>query len=111
REAFDARAAELLGLFDDLDAVLGADPNFLLGTWLERAKAKGHDETAKRRIERNARNLITLWSGKSDELDDYASRSWAGLVGGHYKARWQRYIGDLRGGCSGSGVPAYSGTG
>ncbi len=111
REAFEARAGELLGLFDDLDAVLGADPNFLLGTWLERAKAKGHDETAKRRIERNARNLITLWSGKSDELDDYASRSWAGLVGGHYKARWQRYIGDLRGGWSGSGVPAYSGTG
>lgn len=107
--AFDLQSTELLRLFDELDSVLGADPNFLLGVWLERAKAKGHDAASKARIERNARNLITLWSGKNDELDDYASRSWSGLVGVHYKSRWARYIADLRAGWGGSGTPAYSG--
>lgn len=109
RVEFDRRAEELLSLFDDLDAVLAADPNFLLGTWLERAKAKGGDAASSARIERNARNLITLWSGRNDELDDYASRSWAGLVGGHYKARWSRFVADLRGGWEGTGTPGYSG--
>lgn len=109
RTEFDLKSAELLRLFDELDSVLGADSNFLLGTWLERAKAKGHDAASKASIERNARNLITLWSGKSDELDDYSSRSWAGLVGFHYKARWSRFIDDLKGGWNGNGPPSYTG--
>ncbi|MCB1132489.1 MAG: alpha-N-acetylglucosaminidase C-terminal domain-containing protein, partial [Verrucomicrobiae bacterium] len=106
---FDERSAELLTLFDELDAVLGSAPNFLLGTWLEAAKAKGDTPAAKARIERNARDLVTLWDGKQDELDDYGSRSWAGLVGSHYKTRWTRYIADLRGAWSSAGTPAYSG--
>lgn len=108
--AFDLQATELLRLFDDLDGVLATNPSFLLGTWLEGAKAKGHDAASKARIERNARNLITLWSGKTDDLDDYSSRSWAGLVGTHYKSRWSRYIDDLRAGWSGTGIPAYTGS-
>ncbi len=109
-EAFDTRSAELLALFDDLDAVLGSDENFLLGTWLARARAKGDTPAAMARVERNARDLVTLWDGRSDSLDDYGSRSWAGLVGRHYKARWSRYIDDLRGGWSGDATPAYSGS-
>lgn len=109
RVAFDEESAALLALFDDLDAVLASDGNFLLGTWLEDARAKGTTPADKARIERNARDLVTLWNARSDSLDDYGSRSWAGLVGGHYKARWSRFIDDLRGGWTGNTTPAYSG--
>ncbi len=109
RPLFETKATAFLRLFDELDTLLATNPNLLLGTWLEGAKAKGNDAASKARIERNARNQITLWDGKHDELDDYASRSWAGLVGSHYKSRWARYLDDLRGGWSGSSTPAYSG--
>lgn len=107
--AFEERSAALLTLFDELDGLLASHPDFLLGTWLDAAKAKGDTPAAKARIERNARDLVTMWDGKQDELDDYGSRSWAGLVGSHYKSRWTRYITDLQGGWSGTGTPAYSG--
>lgn len=109
RPVFEGKAAELLGLFDDLDAVLASDRGFLLGTWLERAKAKGHDAASTARIERNARNLVTLWNGSRSDLNDYSSRSWAGLVGNYYKSRWSRYLGDLRNGWGTNGTPAYTG--
>lgn len=109
RASFDAKAAEFLALFDDLDSVLATDPNCLLGSWISHAREKGDDEAAKNRIERNARNQVTLWDGKHDSLDDYASRSWAGLVGRHYKGRWARYVEDLHKGWDATGIPRYSG--
>lgn len=109
RSAFDQGSAEFLRLFDDLDGVLGSDRNWLLGTWLAQARAKGNTAAAKDRIERNARNQITLWNGAQGELNDYASRSWSGLMGGYYKARWSRYLQDLRSGWMTTGLPAYTG--
>ena len=39
--------------------------------------------------EKNARNLITTWGGN---LNDYASRTWAGLVKSYYAGRWEIYF-------------------
>ena len=40
-------------------------------------------------MRKNARNLITTWGGT---LNDYASRTWSGLVAGYYAVRWDMYI-------------------
>ena len=39
--------------------------------------------------ELNARNLITTWGGS---LNDYASRTWSGLVSNYYTYRWNLYF-------------------
>ena len=39
-------------------------------------------------FESNARHLMTLW-GPSGEINDYGSRSLAGLVGSYYHKRWE----------------------
>jgi alpha-N-acetylglucosaminidase len=39
----------------------------------------------------NALNQITLW-GPTGEINDYASKSWGGLVGAYYLPRWTAFL-------------------
>ena len=48
-----------------------ANKNFLLGPWLESAKALATNDGEKKIYEFNARNQITLW-GPNGEILDYA---------------------------------------
>jgi alpha-N-acetylglucosaminidase len=41
-------------------------------------------------LEYNARNQITLW-GPTGQINDYASKQWAGLIGTYYLPRWQMF--------------------
>jgi alpha-N-acetylglucosaminidase len=34
---------------------------------------------------------VTLW-GPNGEIDDYAAKNWAGLVGAYYSPRWQLFM-------------------
>ena len=52
---------DLLNLLEGMDVLLGTDPHFLLGNWLEAAKAIGTTDDEKKLYEYNARNQITLW--------------------------------------------------
>jgi len=81
-------------LMDDLDLVLGSDPNFLLGKWIEDAKALATNENESRLYEYNARNQVTLW-GPYGEIVDYAAKEWSGLVNAYYRPRWQLLISEL----------------
>ena len=56
-----AAGRQLLDLLGDLDMVLGSDDHFLLGTWLESAKALATNDAERKLYEYNARNQITLW--------------------------------------------------
>ena len=58
---FRKNAALLLGLFTDLDMLLGTDAHFLLGRWISDAKALAHNEDERKLYEFNARNQVTLW--------------------------------------------------
>lgn len=45
----------------------------------------------------NARNQVTIW-GPTGQIEDYASKSWGGLVSGYYLPRWEiflEYIGEV----------------
>jgi len=85
----------LLEIITLLDHILGSNPNYLLGNWIEDAKkwAKNSQEMAL--YEFNARNQITLW-GPTGQISDYASKSWAGLYSTYYFQRWSFFINKVR---------------
>ena len=77
----------------DLDRLLASNENFLLGQWIEGARnsVKQASEVVQDLYEFNARNQITMW-GYQQNIEDYASKQWAGLVGDYYMRRWKLLI-------------------
>lgn len=72
-----------------MDEVLNTNDNFKLSTWIDAARKSGKDSADF--FEYNARNQVTLW-GPSGQIEDYASKQWAGLVGDYYAHRWQMFV-------------------
>ncbi|KAI0711286.1 alpha-N-acetylglucosaminidase [Earliella scabrosa] len=92
--AIRAAGAPLVDLLEDLDALLWTDEHFLLSAWIRDARKWAHGKGKKAYaayLEYNARNQITLW-GPDGEINDYASKAWAGLVGTYYKPRWEAFV-------------------
>ncbi len=74
-----------------MDTLLNTDVNFLVGVWIENAKALASPSEVPL-FSYNARNQITLW-GWEGEINSYASKHWAGLMADYYgTARWVRDI-------------------
>ncbi|MEU7649791.1 alpha-N-acetylglucosaminidase [Streptomyces huasconensis] len=107
KEAYDARDAarferltrEWLELMDLLDRLVATDSRHLLGRWVADARAWGADERERDQLAYDQLTLVTVWgprSGADAGLRDYANREWAGLVGGLYRLRWERYFTELR---------------
>lgn len=90
-EEADTYSRQFLELIDDIDKTVAARPEFLLGVWLENAKAHGKSEEERRLYEMNARMIITLW-GDQHGLHDYSNRQWSGLLKGFYKPRWENFF-------------------
>jgi alpha-N-acetylglucosaminidase len=57
-----------------------------------------NNENEAKLMEWNARTLITVWGNKdvSEELHDYSSREWSGMLKDFYKPRWQLFIDSLK---------------
>jgi len=81
-----------LGIMDDQDRLLATEPEFLLGKWLNDARAFGNDSVSKAYYEKNARVLITTWGNEGNSIIDYASRDLSGLITSYYKARWEMFF-------------------
>uniref|UniRef100_A0A3B4UW14 N-acetylglucosaminidase, alpha n=1 Tax=Seriola dumerili TaxID=41447 RepID=A0A3B4UW14_SERDU len=82
-------------ILPELNRLLNSDRNFLLGTWLERARSLGLDEKEAQLYDMNARNQLTLW-GPSGEILDYASKEWGGLMEDYYAQRWGLFVNMLQ---------------
>lgn len=82
------QGVNLINFLLDLDTLLATDETFVLGKWIGDARrwAEGNDTYAAY-LEYNARNQVTLW-GPSAQINDYASKQWAGLVGTYYVPRF-----------------------
>jgi len=82
----------MLNITRDLDTVLGANVNFMLGPWIADARARANTSAQADNRELNARNILTLWgpgaTDGSNSIDDYAAKHWQGLVGDYYYGRW-----------------------
>ena len=81
----------MLGIVEDVYALLGTQPHMLLGRWLDAARAWGQSPAEKAMMEFNARNQLTLW-GPRGEIADYASKQWSGLMRDYYLRRWQMFF-------------------
>lgn len=99
---FDNQSKMFLGIIEDMDLLLGARKDFLLGVWLNSAKSYGTNEQEKRLYERNARNLITLWGDRNSGLHEYSNRQWNGMLSHFYLPRWTQFFGYLNQ-CKGQG--------
>jgi hypothetical protein len=99
-EEFKKYAESFLKIADLMDKVTAQSKYYMLGRWVEEAKAlaKNADDFTKMLYELNAKSLITTWGSfkqcESGGLRDYSNRQWSGLIGDFYKARWARWLGD-----------------
>ena len=90
RNALKIAYQKLDELINDIDRQLATNSEFLLGSWLERAKRWGHTEEEKRLYEWNARKIISVWK-YDGELNDYAARQWSGMMCDYYGRRWRSF--------------------
>ncbi|KAH7431001.1 hypothetical protein KP509_08G024500 [Ceratopteris richardii] len=86
----------LLELVADLDNLLASNECFLLGTWLESAKALAVSDELRAKNEWNARTQITMWFDNTEklpsQLHDYANKYWSGLIRDYYLPRMALYF-------------------
>lgn len=92
RPLMDSLANTMLILFDDIDLLTGTQSYFLMGKWIADARQWGKNEDEALYFEQNARNLLTTWSDNDQVLNDYASRSYNGLLGSFYKYRYELFF-------------------
>lgn len=92
REKMNTISTEMIEVIDDVDRMVGTQSYFLVGKWINDARAWGINDEEKNYFEENARNLLTTWSDGDMLLNDYASRTWNGLVGTMYKVRWEKFF-------------------
>jgi len=83
---------ELVQVIEDCDLIYSSGEYTLLGRWLAAARAKGSTKAEQDLLERNARQLVTLWTPAPSELTDYSYRQWGGLTKDYYLPRWQNFI-------------------
>lgn len=99
---FTTHASHLKVLLRSLDPLLASLPQFNLAPWLASARALAPSNSSANAsaiadyYEYTARNQVTMW-GPDGEINDYASKSWGGLVGDYYLPRWLVFLDYLEG--------------
>ncbi|MFE1952920.1 alpha-N-acetylglucosaminidase [Streptomyces sp. NPDC059524] len=97
--AFKALSTLWLKLMRLSDDVTGTDPAFLLGPWIQDARAMATSEAERAEFERCAKVLITVWGDRATSdpghLHEYANREWQGLTADFYLPRWQKWLDTL----------------
>lgn len=95
-KALSLHSQKFLQLIKDIDRILAADDNFLLGTWLESAKNLAMNSDEMKQYEWNARTQITMWYDNTkynqSQLHDYANKFWSGLLEAYYLPRASMYF-------------------
>ncbi|RBQ14722.1 hypothetical protein DP939_39320 [Spongiactinospora rosea] len=95
--SYDERVAEYLELIDAQEAVLRTNEHFLLGRWLDDARAWGSTAEEGDYLAEEAKRLLTSWGyADSTFLVDYGNRGWSGLVGDYYRSRWTAWLAQIR---------------
>ncbi len=92
----DDKANQSLDMLRRIDALMNIRHDRRLETWVTDARswAATPDEAAY--LDSNARRLITYWGW--NDLNDYASRVWSGLIRDYYVGRWRTFFDGLRDG-------------
>ena len=92
KEDFDKYAAIFIELLKDQETLVRSRPEFLMGKWIEEARAIGADDDEKEKLEWSVRNILTTWGGRACPLIEYANRDWDGLTRDYYLKRWEMFV-------------------
>jgi alpha-N-acetylglucosaminidase len=99
-DRFEEAKFNFLELVDDLDKLMGTRKEFLLGKWINDARACGFSPKEKENMEWNAKSLITLWGPKNHPgcggLYGYAMKEWSGLYKDYHLPQWEIYLESLQ---------------
>lgn len=99
KELFRKLSREFLELVLLQDQLLATRPEFMVGTWLAKARNIGAGEDEKKLYEWNARTQITTWGDRNGAdqggLRDYSHREWSGLLKDFYYPRWKAWFDQL----------------
>jgi len=74
---------------ETMDILLASHPSHKLENWVNLARNFGDTPQEKQYYESNAKRLNTTWGG---EVNEYAARTWNGLIGTYYLPRWQKWL-------------------
>jgi len=96
KEEFEKYSTRFLTALADLDRLLQTRSEFLIGKWVNEARAFGKTKAESDLYEVSARVLVTTWGQQGSFLTDYAHRERAGLVKDYYMKRWQVFIDQLK---------------
>lgn len=97
-DEFKSTSKKFFKIADLMDEVLSHSTHYLLGSWIEQAKAlaQNTDDFTKMIYEFNAKALITTWGSynqcEKGGLKDYSNRQWSGLIKDFYKPRWEKWV-------------------
>lgn len=98
RARFETLTSDWESMTTLLDQVAGTNTGFMLGTYLEHAKAAATTPDEATALQQDLQSLITVWGTKSgfqSGLADYANRDWQGLISTYYAPRWKMYFDSL----------------
>jgi alpha-N-acetylglucosaminidase len=97
KESFEQASDLFLELLEAQDRLLATDAHYLLGDWIDAARALGATPDEKDLFEWNARTQITVWGPRatSESLHEYAHREWSGLLRGLYYERWKVFLNNV----------------
>lgn len=82
---------EGLDLLTNVNRLLASHPNYKLQNWVDYARSFGDSNLEKDYYEMDAKRLITTWGKGVTVLDDYAARTWSGLIADYYIPRWKLF--------------------
>lgn len=92
-----ARCGEnMVEILDDMNILLSGHTTFMYGRWMAAATRFGVGNREIEYYKENARTILTIWGEQDQSLNDYANRSWAGLMKGYYSLRWEIFIQDVK---------------
>jgi len=77
-----------LKILSGIDRLLESHPTWKLERWITFARKWGDLPEEKNYYESNAKRLITTWGGG---INEYAAKTWSGLIRDYYLPRWQLY--------------------
>ena len=85
---------ESLEIMASIDRLLESHPDMKLSRWVEYARNFGSTGKEKDYYEADAKRLLTTWGGKINnyEIDDYAAKTWSGLIRDYYIPRIKQYF-------------------
>lgn len=96
REEYMMLSSKFMSLLMLQDELLSSRKEFMVGPWIESARACVSNPKEKDLFEYNARVQITTWglrvAADNGGLHDYSHREWSGILKDFYGMRWRKWF-------------------